>query len=73
MSFLLQYHRIEPGKCFYIRPKIAHAYIKGECLEIMKSSDNVVRLGLTGKLKDVETMMNILEFDPKLNKLDEVA
>lgn len=57
VSCLLKYKVIPPGKCFAIEAGVPHAYIKGTCLEIMKNSDNVIRLGLTPKLKDVKTML----------------
>jgi mannose-6-phosphate isomerase class I len=31
----------------------------------MKNSDNVVRLGLTPKFKDVETLLKIIDYDQK--------
>ena len=35
-----------------------------ECVELMACSDNVVRGGLTPKLKDVETLCAMLEYEP---------
>lgn len=60
VSCLLKYKTLPPGQCFAIAAGVPHAYIKGTCLEIMKNSDNVVRLGLTPKLKDVKTMLEIM-------------
>lgn len=60
VSCLLKHKIIGPGHCFAIAAGVPHAYIKGTCLEIMKNSDNVVRLGLTPKLKDVKTMLEIM-------------
>ena len=36
----------------------------------MKNSDNVVRLGLTPKLKDVETMLNIMKDELGLDGME---
>ena len=60
VSCFLRYKVIPPGRCFAIGAGVPHAYLKGTCFEIMKNSDNVVRLGLTPKLKDVETMLAIM-------------
>ena len=42
-----------------------HAYIKGDCIECMANSDNVVRLGLTPKFRDTDTLLSMLEFKSK--------
>jgi len=39
-----------------------HAYIFGEMVECMASSDNVVRAGLTPKSKDIPTLVNMLTY-----------
>jgi mannose-6-phosphate isomerase len=41
------------GEWFLIDANIPHCYLQGELVECMINSDNVVRGGLTGKLKDV--------------------
>ncbi len=40
-----------------MNPDEPHAYIFGDCIECMANSDNVVRLGLTPKLKDIDTII----------------
>ena len=42
-----------------------HAYIEGELLECMVNSDNVVRGGLTPKLKDSATLCEILPYEAR--------
>ena len=46
---------VEPkrGEWFLIPADVPHCYIQGEIMECMINSDNVVRGGLTPKLKDV--------------------
>ena len=39
-----------------------HAYLFGDCAEVMATSDNVVRAGLTPKWKDVETLCAMLTY-----------
>ncbi len=42
---------------------IPHAYLRGNIIECMANSDNVVRAGLTEKYKDVETLLDLIKFD----------
>ena len=42
-----------------IPPDEPHAYISGDLMEAMVSSDNVVRGGLTPKLKDKDTLVKV--------------
>ena len=39
-----------------------HAYLSGDCIECMANSDNVVRAGLTPKFKDVERLLDMLDY-----------
>lgn len=49
VSVLLAYRKLEPGNAIYVPAGVPHSYIRGLGLEVMTSSDNVVRLGLTPK------------------------
>ncbi|XP_066908088.1 mannose-6-phosphate isomerase [Halyomorpha halys] len=62
MPFFLNYFILKPGECMFIAAGVPHAYIKGDCVECMACSDNVVRCGLTPKLKDVNVLLEILDF-----------
>ena len=53
------------GEAMIITPGEPHAYIKGEVVECMCNSDNVVRCGLTPKLKDVDTLYKMLPYNMK--------
>lgn len=61
---LLNYLHLQDGESFFIGPNVPHAYISGDCVECMALSDNVVRAGLTPKLRDVETLTSMLDFHP---------
>jgi mannose-6-phosphate isomerase len=61
--FLLNFMRLEKGQGIFIAPGIPHAYLQGNIVECMASSDNVVRLGLTPKFKDYESLIEILDYD----------
>ena len=64
--FMNHFHK-KKGESFFIDANIPHAYIYGNCLELMACSDNVIRLGLTPKLVDKENFDKIIK-----NSLDEM-
>jgi len=59
---LLNIMELKAGQGLFIDANVPHAYISGEILECMACSDNVVRAGLTPKLKDVPTLVNMLTY-----------
>lgn len=59
---IFNYLKLKTGDAFYIGANEPHAYIQGEILECMACSDNVVRAGLTPKLKDVDTLVKMLTY-----------
>lgn len=60
---------LERGQAIYLGPNIPHSYISGDCVECMATSDNVVRAGLTPKYKDVQTLIDLLDFEEGKNHL----
>mmetsp|Transcript_23425 Transcript_23425/g.32839 ORF Transcript_23425/g.32839 Transcript_23425/m.32839 type:complete len:557 (-) Transcript_23425:228-1898(-) len=63
---LFNHLKLNKGDAFYIGANEPHAYIQGEILECMACSDNVVRAGLTPKLKDVDTLVKMLTYKSTL-------
>lgn len=63
--FLLNIVHLEKGQGIFTGPGIPHAYLKGNIIECMANSDNVVRVGLTPKFKDAPTLLEILDYEPK--------
>lgn len=61
-AYLLNEVRLTTGQSVFIDANEPHAYLSGDCVEIMATSDNVVRAGLTGKAKDVETLVEMLSY-----------
>ncbi|KAK0721169.1 mannose-6-phosphate isomerase [Lasiosphaeris hirsuta] len=61
--FFLNYVTLEPGEALFLRADDIHAYVSGDIVECMASSDNVVRAGLTPKFKDVDTLVNMLTYN----------
>lgn len=69
--FFLNLVHLESGEAVNLEANLPHAYLEGDCIECMACSDNVVRAGLTPKFKDVDTLVNMLEYDGKT--LEEVV
>ena len=63
---LLNYERLEPGQALYTPPGTLHAYLSGMAVEVMAASDNVLRAGLTGKHVDVDQVLAVTDFAPRL-------
>lgn len=61
VSLLLNRLTLQPGEAAYLDAGIIHAHLKGLCLEVMVSSDNVLRAGLTSKHVDPEGLVLCLE------------
>ena len=64
--FFLNYVELKFGEAIFLGPNEPHAYLSGQILECMAASDNVVRAGLTGKFMDVETLLEMLHYNPGL-------
>ena len=61
--YLLNLVHLRPGEGTFIGPGVLHAYLSGVAVEVMASSDNVLRGGLTPKHVDVAELLRILRFD----------
>jgi mannose-6-phosphate isomerase len=53
---------LKPGQAIFLEAGLLHAYLDGTIIELMASSDNMVRGGLTGKHVDVPEFLNIVNF-----------
>jgi len=60
---------IQKGQAVYIPDGILHSYIHGFGIELMSSSDNVLRGGLTPKHIDIVELMKILKFSAYVPKV----
>lgn len=59
---LMNYLELEPGQALFMPARRLHAYLGGLGLEVMASSDNVLRGGLTPKRVDVAELCRVLNF-----------
>lgn len=58
----LQLVTLAPGEALFLGPGVLHAYLQGMGLEVMASSDNVIRGGLTVKHVDRRELQQIARF-----------
>ena len=62
MSVLMNLVTLEPGEAMFLPAGNIHAYLFGLGVEVMASSDNVLRGGLTPKAIDVKELQRILDY-----------
>lgn len=63
-SLLLNRLSLEPGEAAFVPAGVVHAYLEGTAVEIMASSDNVLRAGLTAKHVDVQALIDCTDYTP---------
>lgn len=61
--FLLNLVRLAPGEGTFQPAGTLHAYLEGANVELMASSDNVLRGGLTPKHVDVAELLRVVRFE----------
>ncbi|MFH5824188.1 mannose-6-phosphate isomerase, class I [Georgenia sp. AZ-5] len=61
-SLLLNPVTLHPGEALFVPAGGVHAYLSGLGVEIMASSDNVLRAGLTAKHIDVAEMLKCVDY-----------
>ncbi|WP_258805271.1 mannose-6-phosphate isomerase, class I [Pseudarthrobacter sp. NS4] len=64
ISMLLNRISLQPGQAVYMPAGNVHAYLHGLGVEVMASSDNVLRGGLTPKFVDVPELLRTVDFHP---------
>lgn len=63
ISLLLNRVSLQPGEAVYLPAGNVHAYLNGLGVEVMASSDNVLRGGLTRKYIDVPELLRTIAFE----------
>ena len=69
--YLMNLIRLNEGEGIFQDPGVLHAYLEGQNIECMATSDNVVRGGLTTKHIDTEQLIKMVRFEsipPKVIK-----
>lgn len=55
---------LQPGEAMFLTPGTLHAYVQGVAVEVMASSDNVLRAGLTNKNINLTELIACTVFEP---------
>ncbi|ARU50727.1 mannose-6-phosphate isomerase, class I [Cellulosimicrobium cellulans] len=64
VSLMLNRLTLAPGESMFVPSGHVHAYLSGCAVEVMASSDNVLRAGLTSKLVDVDALLECATCTP---------
>jgi len=70
ISQLMNVVELAPNESLEVNAGIVHAYVSGLGVEVMASSDNVLRGGLTQKHINVEELKNVLDYTTALIRPD---
>ncbi|MFT3876878.1 MAG: mannose-6-phosphate isomerase, class I [Propioniciclava sp.] len=61
-ALLMNRVELQPGQAIYMHPGTMHAHLHGTGIEVMASSDNVLRGGLTNKHIAVDELVRVVDF-----------
>ena len=61
VCLLMEFHVLEKGNAIHVSPGTPHCYVQGLAVEIMTTSDNVLRMGLTNKQINIDAALSIVE------------
>jgi mannose-6-phosphate isomerase len=64
VALLLNHAVLAEGDALFVAARVAHCYLHGFGAELMASSDNVLRAGLTSKRVNVPELLRVLDFRP---------
>lgn len=60
--YLFNIVNVKKGEGIYQGAGLPHAYLRGQCIELMAASDNVIRGGLTPKYIDIPALLNTVDY-----------
>lgn len=64
--YILNIVHLPKGASLFQSAGLPHAYMEGQCVELMSNSDNVLRAGLTPKHIDVPELIRLTRFETTL-------
>jgi len=67
--YLFNLVKVDKGEAVFQDAGVPHAYLEGQNIEIMASSDNVLRGGLTTKHIDVQELLNHTRCEPTIPQI----
>src|SRR3712207_5645379 len=62
ISLMCNHLKLAPGEPVFLPAGNLHAYLSGAGVEVMASSDNALRGGITGKQVDLAALIEVLDF-----------
>src|SRR3954468_6905219 len=62
ISLMCNHLKLAPGEAVFLPAGNLHAYLSGDGIAVMASSDNVLRGGLTAKHVDLAALIEVLDF-----------
>lgn len=65
--YLMNLVHMRIGEALSIPCGILHSYIHGSGVELEDSSDNEIRIGMSGRHKDIMGALNLIDFDSSFN------
>jgi mannose-6-phosphate isomerase len=65
LALLLNHIVLSPGKALAVPAGTVHAYLSGVGVEVMASSDNVLRGGCTAKHIDADEFLSVVDWDER--------
>lgn len=60
--YLFNIVKVKKGEGIYQGAGLPHAYLQGQCIELMAASDNVIRGGLTSKYIDIPALLQTADY-----------
>lgn len=70
VTVLLQHHSLAVGEGLAVPAGVMHSYVNGLAIEVMTSSDNVLRLGLTPKPIAIDEALSAVRTDREPSRLE---
>ena len=62
--YLMNIVHMQAGEGIFQRARLPHAYLRGQNIELMAASNNVLRAGLTPKHIDIDELLRIVDANP---------
>lgn len=67
--YLFNIVQVNKGEGIYQGAGLPHAYLRGQCIELMAASDNVIRGGLTPKYVDIPALLKTIDYQEVIPQL----
>lgn len=69
--YILNLLEVKSGNALYVPANTLHAYFSGDIVECMATSDFVIRAGLTNKPVDLDSLLEVANYEPWTPPIDQ--